>query len=280
MPYTEGEGLRMYYEAEGDESHPPVVLLEGMGAQMIGWRDGFIAELLARDLRVIRMDNRDVGLSGMTGGPEDRVASYTLSDMAGDVCRVLDSLGLASAHIVGQSMGGAIAQTMAIDHPDRVGSLVLVYTAPAIEMALLTDELIQRSQEFSPPPVVSREDAIAAFLENERLAGTSAYPSNEAWLRELGGLSYDRGFRPDGIHRQMSVLFTSGDRREALGSLTMPTAIIHGREDRLVKAQASIEMAQLIPQAELHLYPGMGHMVVEPLWSEFAEIIRRTVARA
>jgi pimeloyl-ACP methyl ester carboxylesterase len=279
MPHTESRP-RIYFETAGDEAHPPVVLIEGLGAQMIGWRDGFVDQLVERGLHVIRLDNRDVGLSEMLGSRDEHLADYALADMAADVAHVLDALKLPSAHIVGQSMGGAIAQTLAIKQPDRVSSMVLIYTTPAIEPAFLGEVLLQGAADFAPSESLSRDEAVAAYVDVQRMSGSPAYEFDEVWLRELGGLSFDRAYRPDGILRQLSVMLRSEDRRADLAAITIPVAIIHGRDDRLVRPEASIEMARLMPTAELHLYPGLGHQVAKPLWGEFATIIERTVRRA
>lgn len=278
MPHTANGSPRIYFETHGNPAHPPVVLIEGLGAQMIGWPEGFLNRLVDRDLHVIALDNRDVGLSEMMGGPEDLTAAYSLSDMAGDVCRVLDTLEIEAAHIVGQSMGGAIAQTLGIEMPERVLSLTLIYTAPVFDVSFVTEEALGR-KDLLPPADLSRDEAIAAFVDSQRPCASTAYAFDEARVADLGARSFDRAFRPDGIARQTSAVISSSDRRPALANITVPTAIIHGRADRLVKAEASIAMAEIIKTAELHLYPGMGHVVAEPLWDDFAAIVARTVGR-
>lgn len=280
MPHTNARA-RIYYETRGAETGEPLVLIEGLGAQLIGWREGFIDCLVARGMHVILLDNRDVGLSDKFGEPHQLEAAYSLGDMAADACSVLDALGLASAHIVGQSMGGAIAQIMAIEHPARVRSMTLFYTVPAFSPKFLTEEVLARVAAASAiPPATGREAAIEAHVANERHAASTAYAFDEAWIREAAGLQYDRCYRPDGVQRQTAAVLGSGDRSPQLAGLAVPTAIIHGRADRLLKYQASIAIARLIESAELHLYPGMGHQVVQPLWEEFAAIIARTAGRA
>lgn len=280
MPHTNC-AASIYYETHGPDYGQPLILIEGLGAQMIGWRKGFIERLVAHDMRVILLDNRDVGLSRKFGEPHETDAVYTLEDMAGDVCSVLDALGLASAHIVGQSMGGAIAQVMAIAHPARVRSLVLFYTVPSFSPEYLTQEVMERvAAHAQAMPPTNREEVIEAHVVNERYAASSDYPFDEAWIREAGGRMYDRSYRPDGVLRQTATVLGSGDRSPHLTALTMPAAIIHGRGDRLLKYQASIKLAELIEDAELHLYPGMGHQIVPQLWEDFIAIIARTVARA
>ncbi len=280
MPHTNSPAS-IYYETRGPDTGQPLVLIEGLSAQLIGWRASFIDRLVARGMYVILLDNRDVGLSAKYGEPHQTEAAYSLGDMAGDVCGVLDALGLASAHVVGQSMGGAIAQMMAIAHPDRVRSMVLFYTVPAFTPDYLTDEVMERLANAPPTtPAANREDAIEAHVANERFSASTGYAFDEPWIRELAGLGYDRCYRPDGVQRQTAAVLASGDRSPHLPGLTLPSAIIHGRADRLLKYQASIALANLIDSSELHLYPGMGHQVVEPLWDEFAAIIARTVGRA
>lgn len=278
MPHTENGAPRIYFETRGDPGNPPLVLIEGLGAQMIGWPEGFLNRLVDRGLYVITLDNRDVGLSEMMSAPDDVTVAYTLSDMAGDVCRVLDTLGIDAAHIAGQSMGGAIAQTLGIEMPARVLSLTLIYTAPVFDANFVTEEALGR-KDLLPPADLSRAEAIAAFVDSQRPCASTAYAFDEARVADLGARSFDRAFRPDGIARQTSAVISSLDRRPALANVTVPTAIIHGRADRLVKEEASIAMAAIIKGAELHLYPGMGHVVAEPLWDDFVAIIARTVGR-
>uniref|UniRef100_UPI0035CA20EB alpha/beta fold hydrolase n=1 Tax=uncultured Sphingomonas sp. TaxID=158754 RepID=UPI0035CA20EB len=279
MPYTD-TASPIYYETSGPASGTPLVLIEGLGAQLIGWRDDFVDRLVAQGLFVIRLDNRDVGLSAKFGAAEGAPPPYALGDMADDVCAVLDTLGLASAHIVGQSMGGAIAQLLAIHHPARVRSMVLFYTVPSFTPAYLTDEVLQRL--VAAPPMaddIGRADFIEAFVESQRFCGSSGFAFDEAWVRTLGARSYDRCDRVDGAGRQTAAMLGAADRGPHLARLDLPVALIHGRGDRLLKYQASIDMAALIPDAELHLYPGMGHQIVEDLWDDFIAIILRTIGR-
>ena len=279
MPHTQGPGPAIYFETSGSADGEPLVLIEGLTAQMIGWRDGFVAKLVARGMFVIRLDNRDVGLSEQLSEPDDLAPCYTLEDMADDVCRVLDTLGIATAHIVGQSMGGAIAQRLALNRPERVRSMVLFYTAPAFTERFTTDEIRERIGDAPPYVPMARAEAIELYVEGQRLCGSTGYAFDEVWQRELGALSYDRCHRPDGHARQAGAVMTSQDVSDRLPHLSVPTAIIHGRADRLVKVEAGLELARLIPDAELHIYPGMGHTVEQPLWDEFATIIMRTARR-
>lgn len=278
---TNAGGAAIYYETMGPEDGQPALLIQGHTAQLIGWRDGFCQKLVDRGMRVIRFDNRDVGLSQKFGGPEDLDGGYTLADMAGDGLRVLDALGLASAHVVGQSMGGMIAQVMADTGPERVRSLSLIYTAPGFEQRHFVPQI-----ETSAPPhpsllrPLSREQMIEAYLAHESVCGSPDYPFDAAWVRELGGRCYDRCHAPEGMSRQWAAMLRAPASFARLEQLAMPVAVIHGRADALIKTEAALELGARIRQAEVHIYPGMGHEVVEPLWDEFATIIARTARRA
>jgi pimeloyl-ACP methyl ester carboxylesterase len=284
MAWTSPTETKIYFETSGDPSSRPVILIEGLGAQMIGWRDAFVDLLVARDFFVIRLDNRDVGLSHMTGAPDVVDGGYALADMADDVFRVLDVLGLHSAHVVGQSMGGAVAQHMAMARPDRVASLVLFYTAPAFSAdfvftAASGDLAVQPAALDEGPDVTTREGLIASLLDRQRLSTPPGGQFDEVWARDLIVRSLDRSDRLDGIFRQMAAMTRAGDWRERLGTLTMPTAIIHGRGDLLVKVEAAFELARRIGDSEVHVYADLGHEIARPLWKDFAGIIDRTASR-
>jgi pimeloyl-ACP methyl ester carboxylesterase len=285
MPHTRAPGPAIYYETSGDPSGQPLVLIAGATAQLIWWRDEFVQRLVDRGHYVIRPDNRDVGLSAKMGGPGEVGAAYTIEAMAEDIFRVLDALDLSSAHIVGQSLGGAIAQVMATTRPVRVRSMVLFYTVPAFEQQFLTDVLQENIlSEAAPagaaPAEQTREQAIEETVERERNTRSTAYPFDEAWVRDYATRCYDRGYCRGGMVRQLHAAMSFGDRRQALRELALPATVIHGRVDRLLKVEGGFELGQLIPDAELHIYPGMGHELPRPLWDEFANIIARTAARA
>lgn len=281
MPHTTTTP-RIYYEVQGAVGDPPLVLLEGMGAQMIGWQRGFVDLLVASGLRVIRMDNRDVGLSDKLGNWREHGAVYSLVDMADDVCRVLDDLGLSSAHIVGQSMGGIIAQTMALHRPDRVRSLGLIYTAPAFDEAYIQPDFLKKLRAGLPrlPFRIPRWWLMRMFEADLKSLAAIPYGLDPAWSRELLHRSYDRGFRIDGIARQLTAVMAGFDYRPLLGIITVPTTIIQGHVDHAVKADAAFALAAGIPDAGLHLFPGMGHAVGNALWPEFVTIIAANARRA
>nr|WP_281367485.1 alpha/beta hydrolase [Sphingomonas chungangi] len=255
------------------------MLIAGLGAQMVGWREAFVQQLVDRHLFVVRLDNRDVGLSDKMAGADVHVADYGIDALADDACRVLDTLGLPSAHVAGESMGGGIAQRMAITRPDCVRSATLFYTSPGFDPAFLTEELLERLG--SPPALfdLSRDQAIAVMIEAERVSAASDYPFDEAWYRRSKELAYDRCYRPDGALRQASMVARAGGWRDELGRIRCPVAIIHGRTDRLIKPEAALELGRLIPHAEVHIYRGMGHAPVPELWDEYIPIMLRTIAR-
>jgi pimeloyl-ACP methyl ester carboxylesterase len=280
VPHTSSTGLRIYYETRGAASGDPVILIGGLGAQLIVWREAFVRRLVDHGLFVILMDNRDIGMSDMTAGPDTLVADYDIDAFPADTCRVLDELGLASAHVIGESMGGAIAQRMAIKHPDRVRSATLFYTAPGFDMAFIGDDFAEAA---SRPPLTSnasREDAIATMVANEQMSASSGFPFDDAWILQSKELHYDRGFHPDGAQRQAHAMMTAGSWVDALAQIRCPAAVIHGRADRLVKAEAALVLGRHIPDAEVHIYPGMGHQVIPELWDEFLPVILRTIGRA
>ena len=281
--------LNIAYERFGDSDAPPVLLIMGLGTQMLGWPDGFCDALAARGLRVIRFDNRDVGLSShvrdapmpdvraaLTGDPSS--ASYRLSDMAADTVGLLDHLGLDSAHLVGASMGGMIAQTVAIESPGRVRSLTSIMSStgdPAVGQAT------QRAlMALLSPPATTREQAIERTVSIVRVIGSPAFELDEADIRWRTGLAYDRSNDPIGVGRQLVAIAASGDRTEALRSVAVPTLVLHGAEDPLVDVSGGRATARAIPGAELVVIDGMGHHLSRELWGEIARHIDELVVRA
>ena len=281
MPYSTKSGTKIYFETMGPQTAQPIVFIEGLSAQMNGWRESFCQMFIDRGMWVIRLDNRDVGLSEMSGTPEDVDGGYDIKDMALDIFGVLDALDVKSAHIVGQSMGGMIAQMMAITDPQRVRSMTLFYTAPASSDKYRSEEIAtMMAQHRQTNPNTSREKAIEEMVESQRFCTSTAYPFDEEWIRELAGLRFDRCYRPDGPVRQAAAASRSPDRLPALGNVDTPTAIIHGRADRLIKIEASLDLARALKNSELHVFHGLGHEIGRPLWDEFARIIERTAKRA
>jgi len=277
MPIT-ADDARIYYETRGPDDGIPILFIQGFTWQLVGWREGFCQKFVDRGARVILFDNRDVGLSRKFGGPEDYDGGYSLHDMATDGFAVLDDLGLESAHLVGASMGGMIAQCMAVAEPSRIRSLNLIYTTPTFD----PDYFVQTSAA-DPAELAARHEratAIEKFVERERHSASPGFAYDEQWVRELGAIMYDRCYAPEGLIRQAYAITRWTPQPEALGNLGMPCSIIHGRADARVRVQAAFDLARLLNDAEMHIYPGMGHELPAPLWEEFAAIIMRTASRS
>lgn len=278
MPYTASADVCLYFEEFGAETAPLLVLVSGGGAQMISWDEEFIALLTAGGLRVVRFDNRDTGLSERFGGETDIDGGYGLDDMADDIVRILDELGVASAHVAGHSMGGMMAQSLAIRHPERVRSLGLLSTTPGQDPRHVLHG--DRPDLMTVPTRVSRDEAVA-FAEYAASAGPAGrYDRQVAWHREAAGLAYDRGYAPEGFVRQWSALRRATDRLEALRSVTVPTFVLHGREDPVLHWNAAVDIAASIAGAELQVLAEVGHLLPHELWPELATALLRTARRA
>ena len=275
MPHANTDGTQIYYEAVGEPADPVIVLVSGGGAQMISWRPEFMALLVAEGFRAVRFDNRDTGLSQRFGGPEDIDGGYGLSDMAGDVLRVLDHLGVASAHIVGHSMGGMIAQMAAIEHPDRVLSLGLLSTIPGRDPRYVLHE----APVMEVPQRYSREEVVAATAEYAQPVAGRRYQLDLDWLVWASGEAYDRGYAPDGFVRQWAALYRAPERLELLRAVTVPTLVLHGRDDDVLHWSSAVDIAEAIPGSELQVHPDMGHLIPRELWPTLIEGIVRTARR-
>jgi pimeloyl-ACP methyl ester carboxylesterase len=256
----------------GDPGAPPLVLIQGLSAQRLGWRPGFCQRLADAGFHVIRFDNRDVGQSQRypDGG-------YGVSDMANDVADFLDALGLKTAHVVGQSMGGMIAQFVAEEHPERVRSLGLLYTSASTRHFIGAEAVIGRA-ETAPPS--TREEFIAFYPESEAVCASTAYAQDVDWLTEVAGPIWDNGFDPAGVNRQLQAILAFTDRLDEARAITAPTAILAGSSDQLIDSAASVELHELIPQSTLRIFPGMGHELPEPLWDDIVEALASNAARA
>jgi pimeloyl-ACP methyl ester carboxylesterase len=228
------------------------------------------------------MDNRDVGMSEKLGKWHQHDARYSLLDMADDVCRVLDELSIKSAHIVGQSMGGVIAQTLGIYRPERVRSLGLIYTAPAFDAAFVQPDFLKKLGKGLPrlPFRIPRWALLRMFAAEIESSESVPFALDPAWSRELMRRSYDRGFRLDGIARQLAAVMSGFDYRPLLGGIAAPTTIIQGDVDHAVKKEAAFALAAGIPDSGLHIYPGMGHGVANALWPEIIAVITANARRA
>jgi pimeloyl-ACP methyl ester carboxylesterase len=284
-------GIEIEYDQHGDPADPPLLLIMGLGAQLTMWRDGFVSELASRGFRVIRFDNRDIGLSSFfdqAGIPDLGAAlaggslpapPYTLEDMADDAAGLLDALGLAAAHIVGASMGGMIAQTFAVRHPQRTLSLCSIMSTTGNPGVGQPHPELVASLFLAPAPSSAAEAEEAALL-GVKLIGSPAYPADEAEVRAYARAAFERSHHPEGVARQLLAIVHQPDRTEALGRLACPTLVIHGDADPLVDPSGGRATAEAVPGAELWLQEGVGHDLPPALYAETAERIAANCRRA
>ena len=283
-------GIDIAYQRFGNPDAPLALLIMGVAAQSIAWPDTFCHALVERDLQVIRFDNRDVGLSthladaptpdlpAVLAGDLSSV-SYRLSDMAADAVGLLDVLGFEKAHVIGASMGGAIAQTMAIENLDRVRSLTSMMSTTGNRSVGQPSPDVLR-ELFAGPPAVTRDEVIQQALGLFRAIGSPHYPNDENEVAELAGRAYDRSFDPTGAARQAIASVASGDRTERLRHLEIPALVIHGLADRICNASGGRATAEAILGAELVLIEGMGHGLPPGLRVQLAARIAEFVWRA
>lgn len=298
MPQARCNGINIEYETFGDAAHPPILLIMGLGAQLVLWPEDFCRILADAGHYVIRFDNRDVGLStklehprrpklvraalaSMVGLPVK--APYTLDDMALDAVGLLDALNLPSAHVVGASMGGMIAQVMAAKHGRRVDSLTLIMSTsgnPRLPQARLD----LRMRLLRRPVDAERETMVRYSMELWRLIQSPEYPADEILLRQKVERSIDRSSYRHGVARQLLAIIASGSRVPLLKRITAPTLVLHGADDPLVPVAAGHDLADHIPGARLEVIPGMGHdlppQLLEKLTRWILEHIKHSVAAA
>ncbi|MFO0744298.1 MAG: alpha/beta hydrolase [Myxococcota bacterium] len=282
-------GMRVAYERMGDPDAPMVLLVMGIAAQLVHWPDGFCAALVARGLQVVRFDNRDSGRSShFPDGPVPNLpavmagdlssVSYTLSDMAADAAGLLDALGVDSAHVVGASLGGAIAQTMAIEHPSRVRSLTsMMSTTGDTAVGKAKPETL--SALFGGPPATTRVEVVARAVRAAEVVGSPGFPRDPSVVADTAGRAFDRDYDVVAVARQAVASVASGDRTPALRRLDVPTLIVHGLADTLCDPSGGRATAAAIPAAELALVDGMGHDLAPGLWPRLVDAIGAVVER-
>jgi pimeloyl-ACP methyl ester carboxylesterase len=269
MPRARANGIELEYEtilAPGGDGHaPPLLLLMGLGSQMIVWPDELCRLLAAQGFRVIRYDNRDVGLSTK---PD---AFYSLDDMADDAAGLLDALDLPDAHVVGASMGGYIAQLVALRHPRRVRSLGIIMSSTGAH------DVGRAAPDILPMLLQPLPSERAAYIEHRlaiaRRLSSTTYEFDEPRIRKLCADAYDRCFFPLGGQRQLAAVMAAGDRTARLASVGVPTLVLHGADDPIVDVSGGEAIARAIPGATLRVFPGMGHDLPAALWPTFAEAI-------
>jgi pimeloyl-ACP methyl ester carboxylesterase len=270
-------GIELEYQTFGSPSDPTLLVVMGFTAQMTAWPEAFYEMLASQGLHVVRFDNRDCGLSThfdgqradpmavmsalQSGDPIPEVP-YTLSDMAADGIGLLDHLGVERAHIMGASMGGMIVQTMAIEHPHRIATLTSIMSSPG-DLAVGKPTKEARAALLAAPPS-DREAFIESATQNAVWASRRYVDLDQ--LRANAAFAYDRAFYPEGATRQLAAIYASGDRSEKLASLTVPTLVLHGRDDTLIQPDGGFRTAELIPGAHLLMLADMGHDMPEPLW--------------
>jgi pimeloyl-ACP methyl ester carboxylesterase len=283
-----GRGITLCYETFGDPSDPAALLIMGLGAQMVAWQEDFCLDLAARGLYVVRFDNRDIGRSTHLQGPPPSVvqllrysgvpARYTLADMAQDAAGLLSGLDIPSAHVIGASQGGMIAQTLAARHPARVRSLVSMLSSTG-------GRWVGRPALRSYPAFLRKAPREReAFVEYaSRLfakIGSRSMPQDTDGVREIAGLTFDRELDRTGTGRQLAAIVASGDRTAELRRITAPTLVIHGSIDPLVSPSGGRATARAIPGAKLTMIEGMGHDLPRVLWPRLIDLFATHAAEA
>lgn len=282
-------GITIEYDVSG--TGEPLLLVMGLGEQMTTWPDEFVALLVDAGFGVIRFDNRDIGLSSESDwDPPSTIrtvarrivrrpheARYDLGDMAADAAGLLDALDVDSAHVVGVSMGGMIAQMLAIEHAGRVRSLTSIMSNTGDgSHGIVAPSLLPKLARLTR--TVTREEAVERAVEvNELISGPHYEPDER---RALAQRNVERSFRPEGVARQTAAIMASPDRTEALGGVQVPTLVVHGLLDQLVKPSGGMATARAVPGSRLVMYPDMGHDLPRPRWSELVDDIRRNADRA
>ena len=286
---TDNRQIELEYDHFGNPTDPALLLIMGFTAQMVAWDEEFCTQLADRGHFVIRFDNRDCGLSTkLHGVPSNSDAvimaammetemppvAYTLSDMAADAMKVLDHLNIERAHIMGASMGGMIAQTVAIEHPHRVKTLISVMSQPG---ELTVGQPTQEAMELIVTPAPSDRDEYIAFAPKWQLWQSKKYRSDEV-SRRNAIRDFDRSNYPEGGPRQMAAIYASGSRAEGLQKLQVPTLVIHGTDDQLITPSGGERTAELIPNSTLLMVDDMGHDMPQPLWPFYLDAISKHTA--
>lgn len=290
MPIAKANNIEIFYDCFGNKSAPPILLIGGLGWQMIAWEEAFCNQLADEGYYVVRFDNRDAGLStqfdeyGVPDIPsiiadlqKNRKPSvpYTLDDMASDGIGLMDALGFEKAHLCGTSLGGMIAQTMAINHPDRILSLTSIGSTTG-NPGLPRPEN-EASAMASAERIDNREAAVQRALDLNWLAGSPGFPTDKNRIEEKARMTYDRAFNAGGVARQMAAVVAGSDRRPELRKLNVKALIIHGTDDPLVLPKNGIDTHENIPGSELLLIEGMGHEVPEGVWSKIISAMCRMI---
>lgn len=293
MPNVKANGILIEYDTFGDESNPALLLVMGLGAQMILWDRDFCEQLARKGFHVIRFDNRDVGLTekmedmgvpnvleaikkAMKG--EEVESPYSLDDMAADAFGLMEALGIDKAHICGASMGGMIVQTMAYTHPERVLSMTSIMSTTGNPKLPPPEPEAMKALIAMPPG--DREGFIEHSVNMWKVISGTGFEFDEDYTREKVATMYDRSYYPPGFIRQLTAITAHGSRVEKLASIKAPTLVIHGGADPLVPLEAGKDTAKSIPGSELVIIDGMGHDMPRGAWSQIIEAIANNAAKA
>ena len=291
--FVSANGIEICYDTFGDPADPPLVLIMGLAAQMIVWDDDFCELLASKRFWVVRFDNRDIGLSTkFTTSRTPKIAEmlfaqatglrfrvpYTLRDMAADTVGLMDALGIGSAHVVGVSMGGAIAQELAINVPQRLRTVTSI-------MSSTGDPKLPKAEPRAVAVLMrktpaKREPFVRQYVASWHVLACDHFPFDAARMQRQGEATFDRGINPPGVARQLMAIIASGNRTAALRKVTVPALIVHGAIDPLVPYEGGVATAKAIPGAKLVLLPGMGHTLPREVWPRLADEIAQHAATA
>ncbi len=296
MPKVTVNGIGIHYETTGKPENKPYLLISGVGTQLTRYSQAFTDQLADAGFYVIRMDNRDIGLSDgfETAGLPDfhailatRAAGgtpdlpYTLDDMADDCAALIDHLGLGPAHVAGSSMGGMIAQLLALRHPDKLASMTsIMSTTGHPDLPRATPKAQAALTQKRSDPVVAREANLDESVAISALIGSPAYPEDPADMRAHAAAGLDRAYRPTGFARQYAAILAAPHRRDRLAELDMPVLVIHGSDDPLVRVEGGRDTAAAIKGAEMLEIAGMGHNIPAPLYGQIVQALARNAGRA
>jgi pimeloyl-ACP methyl ester carboxylesterase len=280
VPIAHANGIDIEYATSGNPADPTLLLVMGLGSQLISWPDAFVEQLTGRGFFTIRFDNRDSGLStkfegtpdfGALFGGDGSSAPYTVEDMADDAANLLTELGRQPAHVVGVSMGGMITQALVINHGDLfLSACSIMSTTGDRAVGAPTGEAMSALMR---PVATSRQEAVAASVEGTKVISSPGFPLDVALVTERAERAYDRSYCPEGTARQLGAILGSPDRTEGLGRVTMPFLVIHGESDPLVTVSGGKATAAAVPGSRLILIPGMGHDLPEATWPDIIDAI-------
>jgi pimeloyl-ACP methyl ester carboxylesterase len=279
VPTTPANGIEVTYATHGDPSDPPLLTVHGLGAQMTDFPPAFVGAMVAAGFHVITFDNRDQGgstwfddagvpdIAALLADPSIPVP-YLIADMAADAAGLLGALGIDSAHVLGVSMGGMIAQQFAVDYPERTRTLTSIMSTPSPTAGPPTPEAMGA---LLVAPAEGREAVIEQSIAGSRVIASPGFPFDEAGARERAELHYDRGNHPEGTMRQLAAILASPDRSSGLAGVAVPTLVVHGSGDPLVTLPGGVATAEAVPGAELWVVDGMGHDLPAEVLPELAD---------